>query len=220
MRKILLADDHAVIRKGLRTILEKDIPGSVIIEARDGLETVDLARRFRPEMAILDIGMPGLNGLEAIRQILHHQPGIKIMILSIHKGKDFVIEALRQGAAAYLLKECAVEELVDAIKAVFDGKKYLSPPLRNLIPSDHSKIGAAGTKSELEKLSPREREVLGLLAEGNSNREIAEKLYLSPETVKTHRKHIMKKLDIHNLTALIRFALDNRLNPRLEPPPL
>ena len=200
-----------MVRQGLRTILEQEIPGVVVTEAADGLEAVKLARSLRPELVILDLGMPGLNGLEAIRQVREKVPGAKIMVLSVHDGHLLVQEALRRGASAYLLKECAVDELVGAIAAIFKGKRYLSHPLSPLI----SPLSRSDKEEKLEKLTSREREVLGLLAEGYTSKQIAAKLFLSPETVRTHRKHLMAKLDIHNISRLIKFALRNKLNPGL-----
>jgi len=213
--RILLADDHDVVRKGLRTILEKDVPGCIVIEAADGLQAVDLARRLKPELAVLDISMPGLNGLEAVRQISRLDPGPRIIILSIHQSETFVNSALRYGASAYLLKECVVEELTKAIGVVRRGKLYLSPPLRGFLrpgPNGSRNPGAGGA---IEGLSDREREILGLLAEGFTSIEIGKKLHLSPETVKTHRKNLMRKLRVHNLPALVKLALEHKLNPRL-----
>ncbi len=211
MKKILLADDHAVVRKGLRAILEQEIPGVMVAEAADGLEAVKLARSLQPELVILDLGMPGLNGLEAIRQVREMLPGTKIMVLSVQDDHLMVQEAFQGGASAYLLKECAVDELIGAIAAVFKGKRYLSHALSPLLPPP----ARPDEEDNLDKLSSREREVLGLLAEGYTNKQIGGKLFLSPETIRTHRKNLMAKLDIHNLPRLVKFALENKLNPRL-----
>ncbi len=213
--KILLADDHDVVRKGLRAILEKDVPGCVIIEAADGLKAVDLARRLKPEIAVLDISMPGLNGLEAVRQIVGLDQGTWVIILSIHREKAFVNSALQYGASAYLLKECVVEELTEAIGAVRKRKIYLSPPLRGLLPPGPPGSREPAPGGAIGELSDREREILGLLAEGLTNNEIGDRLHLSPETVKTHRRNLMGKLGVHNLAALVKLALDHQLNPRL-----
>ena len=207
----MLADDHAVVRQGLRAILEQEFPEAVVSEASNGLEAVKLARSLRPELVILDLGMPGLNGLEVIRQIRQKLPEAKVMVLSVHDDHLVVREAFSAGASAYLLKDCAVDELTGAIAAVFKGKRYLSSALSPLI----SLPIRQGGENKLERLSNREREVLGLLAEGYSTRQIAEKLFLSPETVRTHRKHLMAKLDIHNISRLVKFALEKKLNPRL-----
>ena len=215
LARILLADDHAVVRKGLRAILEKELPGCTVIEASDGVRAVDLARREEPELVVVDIGMPGLNGLEAIRQIIRRSPRIRILVLSLHTEEAIVLSSFEYGASGYLLKECAVEELVDAVKAVFSGKRYLSAGLpASVREAVRSKKKKSPVSDPLEKLTPREREVLGLLAEGHNNSAIAEHLFVSPDTVKTHRKNLMRKLDVHNLPSLVNLALKHHLIPR------
>ncbi len=216
--KILLADDHAVVRKGLRAILEKELSGCTVIEASDGLQAVDLARREEPELAVLDIGMPGLNGLEAIRQIIKRSPVIRILVLSLHTEEAIVRQAFEYGASGYLLKECAVDELVGAVKAVFIGKRYLSAGLPDSVRDAvrrKRKKDPVSDPIDIENLTTREREVLGLLAEGHNNSAIAEQLFISPDTVKTHRKNLMRKLDVHNIAALVKLALEHQLIPRL-----
>ena len=216
MVKILLADDHAVVRKGLRSILEKDLPGCTIIEASDGVRAVDLARREEPELVVLDIGMPGLNGLEVIRQILRRSPQIRILVLSLHAEEPIVRRSFEYGASGYLLKECAVDELVGAVKAVFLGKRYLSAGLPDSVrDAVRRKTKKAQVSDPLENLTPREREVLGLLASGHTNSVIAEELFISPETVKTHRKNLMRKLDLHNISSLVKLAIENHLIPQI-----
>ncbi|MCX6349015.1 MAG: response regulator transcription factor [Candidatus Aureabacteria bacterium] len=212
--KILLADDHAVVRKGLRAILETDLPGVVVSEAVDGIQAVDLAYRLNPDLIILDIGMPGLSGLDAIPQILQKNPAARILILSIYKDQDFVDQAFQAGAFGYLLKECAVEELVVAIKVVFAGKTYISAALSRLMTKKGPPGKRAVVADRLEALSLREKEILGMLAEGYANAGIGDKLFLSPETVKTHRRNLMAKLDIHNVSALVRFAIEHKLDLR------
>lgn len=212
--KILLADDHAVVRKGLRAILETDLPGVVVSEAVDGIQAVDLAYRLNPDLIILDIGMPGLSGLDAIPQILQKNPAARILILSIYKDQDFVDQAFQAGAFGYLLKECAVEELVGAVKAVFAGKTYISAALSRLMTKKGPPGKRAVVADRLEALSLREKEILGMLAEGYANAGIGDKLFLSPETVKTHRRNLMAKLDIHNVSALVRFAIEHKLDLR------
>jgi len=214
--KILLADDHAVVRKGLRAILEKDLPGCTIIEASDGVRAVDLARREEPELVVIDIGMPGLNGLEAIRQIIRNSPQVRIMVLSLHTEEPIVRRSFEYGASGYLLKECAVEELVTAVKTVFSGKRYISSDLpasaRRAVRRRDKRVPDS---DPLEKLTSREREVLGLLAEGHNNSAIAKYLFISTETVRTHRKNMMRKLEVHNLPALVKLALEHHLIPRI-----
>ncbi|MEA1926594.1 MAG: response regulator transcription factor [Candidatus Auribacterota bacterium] len=218
LAKILLADDHAVVRKGLRTILEKELPGCTVIEASDGIRAVDQARREEPELAVIDIGMPGLNGLEAIRQILHRSPAIRILVLSLHTEEEIVRRSFEYGASGYLLKECAVDELVGAVRAVFKGKRYLSAGLPDSVcEAVRRKSKKAPISDPLEKLTHREREVLGLLAEGHNNSAIAEQLFISPETVRTHRKNLMRKLDVHNIASLVKLALEHHLIPLIGP---
>jgi len=212
--KILLADDHAVVRKGLKTILETDLPGAAVSEAVDGIQAVDLASRLNPDLVILDIGMPGINGLDAIPQILQKNPAARILILSVYKDQDFVEQAFQAGALGYLLKECAVEELVGAVKAVFAGKTYISAALSRLMTKKGPPGQRAVVADRLEALSLREREILGMVAEGCANAEIGAKLFLSPATVKTHRRNLMAKLDIHNVSALVRFAIEHKLDLR------
>jgi DNA-binding NarL/FixJ family response regulator len=212
--KILLADDHAVVRKGLKTILETDLPGAAVSEAVDGIQAVDLAGRLNPDLVILDIGMPGISGLDAIPQILQKNPAARILILSIYKDQDFVDQAFQAGALGYLLKECAVEELVGAVKAVFAGKTYISATLSRLMTKKGPPGKRAVVADRLGALSLREREILGMIAEGYANAKIGAKLFLSPETVKTHRRNLMAKLDIHNISTLVRFAIEHQLDLR------
>ena len=216
LAKILLADDHAVVRKGLRAILEKEFFGCTVIEASDGVQAVDLARREGPELVVVDIGMPGLNGLEAIRQIIKRSPVIRILVLSLHTEEAIVRQSFEYGASGYLLKECAVDELVGAVKAVFRGKRYLSAGLPDSVrEAVLRKRNITPISDPLERLTSREREVLGLLAEGHNNSAIAEHLFISIETVRTHRKNLMRKLEVHNLAALVKLALEHHLIPRL-----
>jgi DNA-binding NarL/FixJ family response regulator len=215
LAKILLVDDHVVVRKGLRAILEKDLPECTIIEASDGVRAVDLARREEPELIVIDIGMPGLNGLEAIRQIIRRSPRIRILVLSLHDEEPIVRRSFEYGASGYLLKECAVDELVGAVKAVFLGKRYLSAGLPDSVrDAVRRKKKNAPVSDPLESLTHREREILGLLAAGHKNSAIAEELFISPETVKTHRKNLMRKLDLHNISSLVKLALEHHLVPQ------
>jgi len=212
LAKILLVDDHAVVRKGLRAILEKELSGCTVIEASDGLRAVDLARREEPELVVIDIGMPGLNGLEAIRQIIRHGPQVKILVLSLHAEEAIVVRAFAYGASGYLLKECAVDELIVAVKAIFKGKRYLSAGFPDSVREPvWRKSKKVPISDPLKNLTYREREVLGLLAEGHKNSAIAKKLFISPETVKTHRKNLMRKLDLHNISSLVKLALEHHL---------
>lgn len=209
--KILLADDHAVVRRGLKTILESELPGVAVSEAVDGIQAVEMAGRLEPDLIILDVGMPGLSGLEAIPQIIRKTPNARILVLSVYKGKEFVEQAFQAGARGYLLKECAVSELVRAVRAVAAGSTYLGAAFSRLVPRPPAKGKRGGVSDRLEMLSLREKEILGLVAAGYPNAEIGNKLFISPETVKTHRRNLMAKLGIHNTPTLVRFALENKL---------
>ena len=198
---IILADDHAMFREGIRKIIER-IEGALISgEVNDGLELLELLKRSRPNLVILDISMPNLRGLEAIREIKKTYPQIKVLILTMHKKKEFLRQALRDGADGFLLKEDAGSELIRALQTVRNGGKYLSPLLASVLTS------LAVEQEKTEVLTMREREVLKLLAEGKRTKEIAAALYISPHTVRRHRANIMEKLDIQNLADLVKYAI-------------
>ncbi|MFO0752330.1 MAG: response regulator transcription factor [Thermodesulfovibrionales bacterium] len=204
--KVLLADDHKIVRDGLRTLLQKNSDIEVIAEAEDGREAVQLVRKMAPEIVVMDIAMPDLNGIEAARQIMAEQPGIKVIALSMHSDKRFVMEMLKAGASAYLLKDCAFEELVLAIRAVMENKTYLSPGIAGVVVEDfiHSR---KEEPSVFSVLTDREREVLQLLAEGETTKEIASHLRVSIKTIETHRNRIMDKLGIHTIAELTKYAI-------------
>lgn len=217
-KKILLADDHEVVRAGLVSVIKKYTNHTVVAEVGDGLKAVEAARYHNPDLIILDIGMPGLNGLEAISQIRKLLPRVKILILSVHRDKQYVISALRLGSDGYLLKNEAVDELVEAIERIMGGKHYISPDLHKVV-ADEIMVPASNRgpiRSKLEELTARERQVLSLIASGATRGEIAGELYISPETVKTHRKNIMFKLNIHKHSDLVKFALRHNLGPMPE----
>ncbi len=205
--KILLADDHRIVREGLRSLFEKESDLLVVGEAQNGREAVRLATQLRPEVVVMDLSMPELNGIEAIRQILAKLPRTKVLALSMHSNKRFVVEALRAGAAGFLLKDSAFEELVRALRIVLENRSYLSPEVTGAVIDDVAHRVPAGPESAVLRLSDREREVLQLLAEGRSTREIAERLHVSGKTVDTHRQHIMKKLDLHSVAELTKYAI-------------
>ncbi|MFZ3062200.1 MAG: response regulator transcription factor [Actinomycetota bacterium] len=204
--KILLAEDHTIVREGIRELLLKKPEFEVVGEAQDGREAVKLASSLKPDVILMDITMPTLDGLAATREIKKKHPEIKILILTIHDSEEYIYQILKYGADGYVLKEAAYEELVTAIGAVADGKKYLSPRISGEVISRYVK-GTRPAKTPLDMLTEKEKEVLGLIAEGYKNREIAEKLFISVKTVEFHRLNLMKKLDIHNQAALIRFAI-------------
>ncbi len=217
--KLLLADDHQILREGLRALLAKQPDLVVVGEAEDGRTAVRLARELRPDLVIMDIGMPGLNGIEATRQILAEVPGAKVIALSMHSDKRFVTEMLKAGAAGYLLKYCASEELITAIRTVLSQRLYLSAEIVGVVVEDFVKQTPPAEGSAFARLSPREREVLQLLAEGRSTRQIAEDLHVSIKTIEVHRKQIMDKLGLQSLAELIKYAIREGLTTTEIRPP-
>jgi len=204
--RVLLADDHTLVRAGLRKLLESIPNMDVVGEAGDGLELLELAEKLQPQMVLMDIAMPGLNGLEATGRLVKAWPDIRVLILSMHQNGEYVRQALRQGAAAYLLKDAAPLELDLAIRAVLKGETYLSPAVSKGVVSDY--VHRLRTDEQpADTLTPRQREVLQLIAEGQSTKEIARRLDLSIKTVETHRTQLMKQLDIHEIAGLVRFAI-------------
>lgn len=205
--KIIVADDHQILREGLVALLGKQPDFAVVAEAQDGRSAVRLAQELEPDLVIMDIGMPGLNGIEATRQILAHRPETKVIALSMHSDKRFVTEMLKAGAVGYLLKYCASEELVTAIRTVLSHRIYLSPDIAGVVVEDYVKKTGAAEATAFNRLSPREREVLQLLAEGKSTRQIAADLHVSIKTIEVHRKQIMDKLGLQSLAELIKYAI-------------
>jgi DNA-binding NarL/FixJ family response regulator len=205
--KILLADDHKLLREGLRALIEEQRNMTVVAEAEDGRSAVQLATKLSPDIIVMDISMPGLNGIDATRQITAESPGIKVIALSMHADRNFVVEMFKAGAAGYLLKDCAFEELILAIRAVSSKKAYLSSKLSDTMIKDYVNLFPKKKLSAFSALTAREREVLQLLAEGKSTREVAAKLNVSTKTVETFRRLIMKKLDIHSVAELTKYAI-------------
>lgn len=206
--RILLADDHTVIRSGLRMLLERQADMSVVGEASDGRQAVDLAEGESPDVAVIDIGMPNLNGIEAARQIVGKSPKTSVVILSMHSDESYVIRALKAGARAYLLKDSAEEDLIRAVRAVHEGKSFFSPTVSRLLLEDYVRqLHQKGEEDSYELLTTREREILQLLAEGKSNKDVANLLNLSLYTVETHRAHILQKLGLHTVPELILYAV-------------
>jgi len=207
--RVLLAEDHTIVRKGLRSLLEGEAGIEVIGEAEDGREAIKLADKLHPDIVVMDIAMPGLNGLEATRQLKKRFPEMKILILTMHANEEYILQTLKAGALGYLVKKAAPSELISAIKAVYQGNSFLSPSISRKVIDDY--IRRADEISEgaegFEQLTVREREVLQLIAEGRKNWEIAGLLYISIKTVETHRAHIMDKLDIHSTAELTRYAI-------------
>ena len=205
--RILLADDHKITRQGLRSLLDKEFDMEVVAEAEQGRTAVRLVRELSPQVVIMDVTMPDLNGVEAARQIVSEFPDVKIIALSMHSDSLFVTEMLRSGASGYLLKDCAFEELARAIRTVVAGKIYLSPSISGVVVDDYLHRLSKADFSGLDVLTNREREVLQLLAEGKSTKQIALKLHISVKTVETHRRQMMNKLDIHTVAELTKYAI-------------
>jgi DNA-binding NarL/FixJ family response regulator len=208
--RVLLADDHTIVREGVRLCLEAFGDISVVAEAGDGQEAVQLAVQLRPDVAVVDLTMPRLNGVEAIRQIRRDVPDTEVVVLSVHDSEAYVVQALRAGAAGYVLKRNAATELAAAIRAAHEGQAYLHPAVARRVIDDYlSRIHASeGAVSEPhERLTPREREVLQLAAEGHSTRAIAGLLCLSTKTVEHHRASLMTKLGLHGQTELVKYAI-------------
>jgi len=205
--RILLADDHKITRQGLRSLLEKQQDMEVVAEAENGRLAVRLAGEIAPDVVIMDLTMPDLNGVEATRQIVADSPDVKVIALSMHSDSLFVTEMLKSGAAGYLLKDCAFEELAKAIRIVLEGKTYLSPSISGVVVEDYIHRLAKIEFSDSDILSDREREVLQLMAEGHSTKQIATKLHISVKTVETHRRQIMSKLNIHTIAELTKYAI-------------
>ena len=209
---ILLADDHTIVRDGLRALLEDNPDFIVMGSVSNGREAVQKVRELKPNVVLMDIGMPELNGIDATEQIRREYPTTQVVILSIHATSEHIYRAFRAGAIGYLLKESAGEEAVLAIHAAQEGRRYLTQRIADTVLNGYILQRAeSNQRSPLESLSQREREVLQLVVEGISSIEIAERLSLSPRTVQTYRSRIMKKLDIHNMPTLIRFAIKNGL---------
>jgi len=211
LAKVLLADDHHVMRHALRSLLEKKTDLTVIEEAASGSEAVKLAHKLSPDLVLMDVSMPDLNGIEATRRIKRECSNTRIIALSMHADQQYVINMLKAGASAYLLKNCSFDELHGAIKRVMAGGSYISPQAADVL-VDQFKSGAdKANGSELEKLTSREREILQMIAEAKRSKEIAERLCISSKTVYTHRRNIMEKLKARNVADLTRIAIKNGL---------
>ena len=204
--RVLLADDHVLVRAGLRGLVDS-IPGvEVVAEAGDGQEALRLMKQHRPDVALLDIAMPELNGLDAAARAAEECPKVKVVILSMHANEEYVLRALRAGAAGYMLKDAQVEELAFALKAVVSGQTYLTPAVSRGVVESYLRR-TQGEAAAAETLTTRQREILQLIAEGHTSKGIAEKLYLSEKTVETHRKNLMDRLDIRDVAGLMRYAI-------------
>jgi DNA-binding NarL/FixJ family response regulator len=208
--RVLVADDHAIIREGLGVMLGNQPDMEVVGVAADGREAIRLVDEQEPDVAIIDISMPELNGIEAIQQLLPRHPHMKVIVLSIHATKPYVYRSLKAGAKGYLLKETAGLEVVQAVRAVVRGERYLSQRIADLLTDvSFRDVEPSMQSSPLEQLSPREREILQLVAEGKTSQEIAERLYISPKTVDTYRSRLMHKIGVEDMAGLIKFAIQH-----------
>lgn len=205
--KILLADDHRIVREGLRSLLEAEDDMQVVGEADNGRRAIEMAEELGPDVIVMDIGMPELNGIEATRRIVHDTPHTKVVALSMHSDRRFMSEILKAGASGYLLKDGAFEELAGAIRTVMSSKMYLSPRIADVVVEDYVRHLPRAEPSVFAALTPREREVLQLLAEGKATKQAAAALHVSVKTVETHRRQIMTKLDIHSVAELTKYAI-------------
>jgi len=206
--RILLADDHTVVRQGLRKVLEERADWEVVAEAGDGREAVRQAEELEPDVAILDITMPLLNGVEATRQIVKRSPSTRVLVLTMHSDEAYVNQILQAGATGYLLKDSADVDLIQAVSAVSKGKSFFSPAVARLMLDDYVRqLADKGINDRYGSLSEREREVFQLIAEGKANKEIAVLLSISPSTVETHRARIMEKLDLHSAAEIVLYAV-------------
>jgi DNA-binding NarL/FixJ family response regulator len=209
--RILIADDHTLLRNGICALL-KEVPDMVIVgEASDGREAVHLAGQLKPDVVLMDIAMPLLNGLEATRQIKREHPEINVLVLTMYDNEEYFREMLEVGASGYIIKRAAATELVSAIRAVYNGEAVLSPAITRLLLEDYLNHDLHNEKDDPNALSSREREVLQLIAEGRTSREIAEILNLSVKTVQSHRTNLMQKLDLHDRGELIKYAIQKKI---------
>jgi DNA-binding NarL/FixJ family response regulator len=206
--RILLADDHTVVRDGLRAVLEREADMQIVGEASDGWESIRLAETESPDVVIMDLAMPNMNGMEATRRILAANSRIGVVILSMHRDESYVLGSLKAGAKGYLLKDSARTEVIQAIRAVSEGRSFLTRKVARMLQDDYiTTLQQRGLNDRYDLLSDREREVLQLVAEGRANKEIAGLLNISTTTVETHRAHILQKLDIHTVPELILYAV-------------
>lgn len=213
MITIVLADDHHVVRQGLRALLKAEADFSVVGEAGDGLAALQLVEQLKPNVLLLDLMMPGLNGLEVCRQLSKHSPNTHIVVLSMYSNEAYVLEALGNGASAYVLKDSSSVDLVHAVREVAAGRRYLSPPLSDRAIEVYQEKAKAASLDKYETLTTREREVMQLSAEGHTSTEIAARLGISSRTAETHRSNLMHKLGLHTQADLIRYALRRGIIP-------
>mgnify|MGYP000221108791 CR=1 FL=1 len=205
--KVLVVDDHAVVREGVRMVLETDPDLKVVGEAGSGEEAIERARELSPDVVVMDIGMPGLSGFEATRRIRAAQPEVKVLALTVHDSEAYLFQMLQAGAVGYVLKRAAAADLIQAVKAAHRGETLLHPSVARLLIKDYLARAERGEEASGERISEREREILKLIAEGKTNREIASMLYLSVKTVQAHRASLMRKLGLHDRVELVKYAI-------------
>lgn len=211
--RIVVADDHPIVRQGLKTLLEAEPDFCVVGEAADGRQAIDLTERLKPDLLILDLKMFGFDGLETARQVRQRSPRTRILILSMYANEAYVTEALRNGAAGYVLKDTDINNLIQAVRDVLAGQRYLSPPISDLVIEAYLRKSKDGSLDLYDTLTARERQVLQLTAEGSTNAKIAARLSISPRTVETHRAHLMRKLGLESHTELLRYCLQRGILP-------
>ncbi len=205
--KVLVADDHTILRQGIKSLLANEEEIEVIGEAKNGREALTIIEETLPDVILMDIAMPGLNGLEATRRIKKKFPRMKVLVLTMYTNEEYIFQILNAGANGYLVKETAFQDLISAIKAVYKNEAFMSPSISKKVINSYIKRAQNDEQEICEILTTREREILQLIAEGNSSKKIAELLFISPKTVETHRTHIMDKLNIHNRTGLVKYAI-------------
>jgi DNA-binding NarL/FixJ family response regulator len=210
--RILLADDHLVVRKGLRFVLDHEPDMEVVGEASDGSQAVEMVEQLSPDLVVMDIAMPRLGGIDAAAQICKKHSSVAVIILSMHSDEEYIVRALSAGAKGYLLKDSAEDELVTAVRSVLNGRSFFSPAIAKTLLDDYLRqLQQRGMTDSYELLSDREKEVLHLLAEGKTNKEVATLLDISPYTVETHRNHIMQKLNLHNTAEIVLYAVRKKI---------
>ena len=214
--RVVVVDDHKLVKEGICALLKDEPAVEVIGDAADGRAAVRMAEELSPDVVLMDVALPGLNGIEATRQIVKSKPRVRVLALSMYADGNYVSEMLKAGAAGYLLKDCEFDELTRAIRTVASDHTYLSPRISNLVVADYLEHMPEDSQSPAELLTPREREVLQLLAEGESVKEIAVKLNVSIKTVETHRRQIMEKLDIHSIAELTKYAVRRGLTSLIQ----
>jgi DNA-binding NarL/FixJ family response regulator len=208
---ILLADDHRILREGIRALIQDQADMQVIGESEDGLDTMKKVAQLTPDVVVMDIAMPLLNGLEATRQIRRDFPQVRVLILTMHENEEYIRQVLAAGALGYVLKDAAARDLLGAIRSVYQGEAVLSPAITRLVIEDYLRWGDIRPEDTTDGLTPREREVLQLIAEGYTNKEIAEIMSLSVKTVQSHRTNLMNKLDLHDRGELIKYAIQKKI---------